>query len=108
MRVPSFLLNAGLLVLVVAAGVATSAFWPQRAPAGGAGRGEWTCSMHPQIRQAASGRCPICGMDLIPVEQLSREQAGLAQRTGLEVEPVSYRELFKELRTVGKLDYNER
>jgi len=25
----------------------------------------WTCSMHPQIRQAEAGSCPICGMDLI-------------------------------------------
>ncbi len=25
----------------------------------------WTCSMHPQIRQAEPGECPICGMDLI-------------------------------------------
>jgi Cu(I)/Ag(I) efflux system membrane fusion protein len=29
----------------------------------------WTCSMHPQIRQPEPGLCPICGMDLIPVEQ---------------------------------------
>lgn len=28
----------------------------------------WTCSMHPQIRQSEPGQCPICGMDLIPVE----------------------------------------
>lgn len=28
----------------------------------------WTCSMHPQIMQAESGDCPICGMDLIPAE----------------------------------------
>ncbi len=27
----------------------------------------WTCSMHPQIRQPKSGKCPICAMDLIPV-----------------------------------------
>ncbi len=27
----------------------------------------WTCSMHPQIRQSEPGKCPICGMDLIPV-----------------------------------------
>lgn len=26
----------------------------------------WTCSMHPQVRQAEPGQCPICGMDLIP------------------------------------------
>ncbi len=29
----------------------------------------WTCSMHPQIRQEEKGDCPICGMDLIPVEE---------------------------------------
>ena len=26
----------------------------------------WTCSMHPQIMQPEPGKCPICGMDLIP------------------------------------------
>ena len=31
----------------------------------------WTCSMHPQVRQSESGPCPICGMDLIPVESES-------------------------------------
>lgn len=29
----------------------------------------WTCSMHPQIRQPEPGKCPICGMDLIPVSK---------------------------------------
>lgn len=29
---------------------------------------EYTCSMHPQIRQKEPGSCPICGMALIPVE----------------------------------------
>ncbi len=29
----------------------------------------WTCSMHPQIRQNEPGSCPICGMDLIPLEE---------------------------------------
>lgn len=28
---------------------------------------EWTCSMHPQIRQKEPGKCPLCGMDLVPV-----------------------------------------
>ena len=28
----------------------------------------WTCSMHPQIRAEEPGKCPICGMDLIPLE----------------------------------------
>ena len=29
----------------------------------------WTCSMHPQIRQNEPGDCPLCGMDLIPLEE---------------------------------------
>lgn len=28
----------------------------------------WTCSMHPQIQQPEPGDCPLCGMDLIPLE----------------------------------------
>ncbi|NOX46953.1 MAG: efflux RND transporter periplasmic adaptor subunit [Chlorobi bacterium] len=28
----------------------------------------WTCSMHPQIKQDKPGNCPICGMELIPLE----------------------------------------
>jgi len=30
---------------------------------------EWTCSMHPQVRQPKPGKCPICFMDLIPVKK---------------------------------------
>lgn len=29
----------------------------------------YTCSMHPQVRQEEPGRCPFCGMDLIPVQE---------------------------------------
>ncbi|MBT5953345.1 efflux RND transporter periplasmic adaptor subunit [bacterium] len=28
----------------------------------------WTCSMHPQIRKNKEGKCPICSMNLIPVQ----------------------------------------
>jgi membrane fusion protein, copper/silver efflux system len=28
----------------------------------------WTCSMHPQIKLPNPGKCPICFMDLIPLE----------------------------------------
>lgn len=28
----------------------------------------WTCSMHPQIKLPNPGKCPICYMDLIPLE----------------------------------------
>jgi len=32
-------------------------------------KGYWTCSMHPQIKMDKSGKCPICNMNLIHVEQ---------------------------------------
>lgn len=32
----------------------------------------WTCSMHPQIRLPEPGKCPICGMDLIPAQDEAR------------------------------------
>jgi Cu(I)/Ag(I) efflux system membrane fusion protein len=68
----------------------------------------WTCSMHPQVRLGKSDRCPLCGMALIPVSQWKSEQARVTERAGLETAPAAYRELFKEIRTVGKVDYNER
>ncbi|MBC8314551.1 MAG: efflux RND transporter periplasmic adaptor subunit [Bacteroidales bacterium] len=33
----------------------------------------WTCSMHPQIRMDHPGLCPICAMDLIPLENTSQD-----------------------------------
>lgn len=60
---------------------------------------EYTCSMHPQIRQETPGSCPICGMALIPVGgqnqgtssngplniSLTAEAAALANISTLEV-----------------------
>jgi len=41
----------------------------------------WTCSMHPQIRQTESGLCPICEMDLIPLEQNLSDDPLILQMT---------------------------
>ena len=30
----------------------------------------WTCSMHPSVRSQTPGKCPICGMDLVPVKNV--------------------------------------
>ena len=34
------------------------------------GPGEYTCPMHPEVRQPAPGNCPKCGMALEPVTAL--------------------------------------
>ena len=28
--------------------------------------GNFTCPMHPEIKRAEPGKCPICGMTLVP------------------------------------------
>lgn len=43
-----------------------------------AGNVVYTCSMHPQVRENEPGNCPICGMELIPANELSEEE-GSAQ-----------------------------
>ena len=40
----------------------------------------YTCPMHPEVRQDHPGNCPICGMDLEPLQpQLESEQAEYAK-----------------------------
>ncbi len=29
----------------------------------------WTCTMHPSVRELKAGKCPICGMNLVPAEK---------------------------------------
>ena len=40
----------------------------------------WTCSMHPQIRLPKPGKCPICFMDLIPLESDKSEEPAADSR----------------------------
>jgi membrane fusion protein, copper/silver efflux system len=77
----------------------------------------WTCSMHPQIRMSQPGKCPICGMDLIPLSQsgsssidpeaihLSKEAAELANVLTSEV---TRQKPVKEVRLYGKVQADER
>ncbi|MFO7957436.1 MAG: efflux RND transporter periplasmic adaptor subunit [Candidatus Brocadiia bacterium] len=78
----------------------------------------WTCSMHPQIRQPEPGQCPICGMDLIPVEsgaeggsanprEFSTSVAGKALMD-IETAPVERRPVDVPVRMVGKVAPDER
>lgn len=77
----------------------------------------WTCSMHPQIRMDHPGKCPICGMDLIPLSQggtaqvdpdavsLTKEAAALAN---VMTTVVSKQNPVKEIRLYGKVQADER
>lgn len=77
----------------------------------------WTCSMHPQIRQPGPGSCPLCGMDLIPVtdraggggtdlRELTLSPAAI-KLAEVQTAPVERRFVTKQVRMVGKVDFNE-
>jgi membrane fusion protein, copper/silver efflux system len=77
----------------------------------------WTCSMHPHIRMDHPGKCPICGMDLIPLGkgkthtghqdavQMTPEAIQLA---GVRTSVVSRQVPVKELRLYGTVQPDER
>ena len=108
MNAKSILIRLGLGVVVLAGLTLAIVWWPKDSADAVAGSEIWTCSMHPQIRMPNPGSCPLCGMQLIPVSKLPNARDDLETRAGLESEPVLRRALFKEIRTVGKLDYSER
>ncbi len=77
----------------------------------------YTCSMHPQIRQNEPGKCPLCGMDLIPLAQnsgngesnpfvftMSAEAIALANVQTQKVKTVSAEH---EVYLTGKIAINE-
>ncbi len=69
----------------------------------------WTCVMHPTVKMPEPGSCPVCKMDLIPIYEGSGLQLTERQKALIPVntEPVVFREVSREIRTVGVLDYNE-
>ncbi len=79
-------------------------------------KGVWTCSMHPQIRQNEPGSCPICGMDLIPVEEGIGDENPMAismSANALKLANVATLEVgmgasSKTIRMTGKVQADER
>lgn len=120
-------------VALVAAGFVLGALWRgQRLPdahrheatseapaptgSGASQAAEWTCSMHPQIRQPKPGKCPICAMDLIPLAAGGGGDLGPRTLTlspaarklaGVEVAPAERRPVTVSVRLVGKVQYDE-
>lgn len=103
-----WLIRGGVAVVVVAGVVALFILFRPKSSEETESNEVWTCSMHPQVRLPKPGRCPICGMNLIPISQLTDERARVAQQARIVTQTVTFRELYKEVRTVGKLDFNER
>ena len=77
----------------------------------------WTCSMHPRIKQNEPGDCPLCGMDLIPLEANSSNNPLVLEMTDAAVKMANIQTTIvgeknsttgKTIRLSGKIQPDER
>ena len=76
----------------------------------------WTCAMHPQIRMEHPGKCPICGMELIPLIQdtaFVNPDAVVMTEEGIKLAEVQTSVVTKEkpekiIKLYGKIQADER
>ncbi len=119
--VPPLLILCSGLIVIVAIGVAQRVGWLSGGGATPAATSTgtsqvYTCPMHPQIRQPVVGRCPICGMELVPAavagaNDLSELSVKIepAQRrlANIQTAEVGYEPIFATIRTVGSIAIDE-
>lgn len=75
----------------------------------------WTCAMHPQIKLPESGQCPICFMDLIPLETSGGEEGPRELKMSntamaladISTTPVRRGMARSEVMLSGKVEYDE-
>ena len=73
----------------------------------------YTCGMHPWVILPRPGDCPICHMELTPIDpaKFTGEIAidpVVVQNMGVRIAPVTTGPLARTIRTVGTVSYNER
>ena len=77
----------------------------------------WTCAMHPQIRMEHPGKCPICGMELIPLTRANTANIDpdaihltmdAMQLANVQTSVVTRQKPVKEVRLYGKVQADER
>lgn len=120
--VPAGLFLVAGIMLIVALGLAQRVGWLVAGGDGvstnvGTGTEEtYTCPMHPQIRQPGAGRCPICGMELVPAASSSGDDLDElsvkiepAQRrlANIQTAEVRYAPLQATIDTVGAIAIDE-
>lgn len=73
----------------------------------------YTCAMHPSVRSAVPGNCPICGMKLTAVTRREADSgviiidAERRQTIGLRTAPAERRPFSATVRTAGRITYDE-
>lgn len=78
------------------------------------GISHYTCSMHPSVKSATPGSCPICSMNLVPItyKEVTSKTITIDNRRkqmiGVETEAVTHRDLVGNIRAVGQVTYDQR
>jgi len=81
-------------------------------PAGEGGTAYYTCGMHPWVVLPEPGDCPVCHMQLTPLDpakftgEITIDPV-ITQNIGVRVAPVESGPLTRTIRTIGKVDYDE-
>ncbi len=102
---PARLRAVFVLTLILVFGTSCPAAAPSPSDSMPAGETVYVCPMHPEIRRDAPGRCPICGMALVPRSTRRGEEglpavdlpARMIQQLGVRTEPVRQRTLPVEV-----------
>lgn len=123
---------AALLLTAAVCALALSVWKPEMfkaaapAPKTQAQKEEYYCPMHPQQRSDKPGNCPICSMNLVQIHKTPQANATPAatpgeaagpstifispqrqQLIGVRSVPAAFRPLVKEIRTLGKVAFDE-
>ncbi|MEZ9819712.1 efflux RND transporter periplasmic adaptor subunit [Shewanella sp. 10N.286.45.A1] len=84
------------------------------AQSNGDGNVKYVCPMHPHVVSDVPGTCPICGMNLEKVsiggvgeEVVVGVSGGMQQALGMRSEQVTKGTLWKLVKTIGTVEYNE-
>ncbi len=73
----------------------------------------YTCSMHPSVKSATPGTCPICAMDLVPVTKQEVRSGTILvdarrrQLIGVTIGKAQRRKLTRTIRAAAKVTYDE-
>lgn len=112
--------GAGIL-LIVLLGVGQRTGWIRSGSLNMASTSEsstneiFTCPMHPQIRQSKPGRCPICGMALVPATSSGADLDEFAVRiepaqrrlANIKTAEVTEHPVSTTIRTIGAIQIDE-
>ena len=73
----------------------------------------YVCPMHPSVKQATPGQCPLCGMDLVPVTK-GELASGVVlvdearrQRIGVKTQKAATAPMSVNVRALGRVTWDE-